>query len=157
MKAFFTFLHAVLIAVLAVILLYLCLVLAEFIAFMNPYMTVVVFSCTIGALILWIWRRYRNPPTNTVFDKAMNYTIKPKPKGSITGLTDGAKIFMIVGYFFIFVPIFILIVAAKGSIIGLADWAKIFMIVGYFVIFVPISILIVVVWVLEEMRNKNNV
>jgi hypothetical protein len=124
MKAFFTFLHAVLIAILAVILLFLCLVLAGFIAFMNPYMAVVAFSFAIGALILWTWRRYRNPPTNTVFDKAMNHTIKPKPKGSITGLTDGAKIFMIVGYFFIFVPI---------------------------------SIFVVVMWVLEEIRNKNNV
>jgi hypothetical protein len=116
--------HAVLIAILAVILLFLCLVFVGFIAVMNLYMAVVVFSCAIGGLILWVWRRYRNPPTNTVFDKAMNYTIKPKPKGSITGLTDEAKIFMIIGYFFIFFPI---------------------------------SILVVVVWVLEEMRNKNNV
>ena len=124
MKWFFTFMHAVLIAILAVILLFLCLVFVGFIAVMNLYMAVVVFSCAIGGLILWVWRRYRNPPTNTVFDKAMNYTIKPKPKGSITGLTDEAKIFMIIGYFFIFFPI---------------------------------SILVVVVWVLEEMRNKNNV
>ena len=124
MKWFFTFMHAVLIAILAVILLFLCLVFVGFIAVINLYMAVVVFSCAIGALILWIWRRCRNPPTNTVFDKAMNYTIKPKTNGSITGLTDGAKIFMIIGYFFIFFPI---------------------------------SILVVVVWVLEEMRNKNNV